>query len=199
MESGEIVKQLAEQHPDPETSKEEQAEVLKWIDYNNKTADRLLEALKHWGWQAMHGDKKNYAAYGRGKKDMEWERALVDEVNTFFAGVDKHFAGKENKTFFVGDKLTYADCAMLNWAWSFQLVLKLDVPTRYPDCWANAVAMKKLMPDGSNDFYKKFPMFAMVVGVCNARNRGTGCFSCGCGRGFYIENPMYWGETSASI
>ena len=71
-ESGEIVKMFAERFPDTSLSADEQAEVVKWIDFNNAGAEPLLEALKHWGWCSMNGKKPNYKSFGKGNKDLAW-------------------------------------------------------------------------------------------------------------------------------
>jgi len=190
-----IVQHLWSQFPDQSLIDEEQQEVQTLLDLNSQQTERLLQALKHWGWAAMNGKKKNYLEFGYSKKDLGWEQDSAKVVDDFFRQLENTLKAKKESDglngFFVGNKMTLADCAMINWAASFKLVIGLNVPKRYPLVWENHELMKKKAPAGSKDFYGTFPMYAKVVGALNARNRGSGC-CCLCGKGFKIENQKYW-------
>jgi len=190
-----ILAYLWDQFPDQSLSGDEQKQVQDLLSLNSKQTERLLQTLKHWGWAAMQGKKKNYIEFGYGKKDLSWEQDSVKVVDDFFRQLEDKLKEKKESGgldgFFVGNKMTLADCALINWAQSFKLVIGLNVPKRYPLVWENHELMKKKAPAGSKDFYGTFPMFAKVVGVLNARNRGSGC-CCLCGKGFNIENQKYW-------
>jgi len=196
MDAYAIVQHLWSQYPDTSLSDEEKQKVEALLELNTQQSERLLQVLKHWGWAAMNGKKKNYLEFGYGKKDLGWEQDSVKVVDDFFRQLEDSLKAKKEKNgsldgFFVGNKMTLADCALINWAQSFKLVIGLNVPKRYPLVWETHELMKKTAPAGSKDFYGTFPMFGMFIGALNARNRGS-CCCCLCGKGFYIENQKYW-------
>lgn len=83
----------------------------------------------------------------------------------------------------MGDKLTMADCAMINWPWSFHLIVQLKIETRYPNVWKHFEALKAKAIDCSDQHYNVFPYFATVVNDLGKDARTDG---------FHIENEKYW-------
>jgi glutathione S-transferase len=81
----------------------------------------------------------NYEDCGKGSKGEAWEKELVKDVDTFWQN-RKSFQGQSEAGFFVGDKLTMADFAMLIWPWSFHLIVELKIETtRFGalKCWSD--------------------------------------------------------------
>ncbi|CAB9504335.1 expressed unknown protein [Seminavis robusta] len=182
-ESGEIVKMLHEKYPDSTLTPEEKKQVDEWIQFNIDNTNRMLVALKHFGWCFMQGARPNYVAYGKGNKDDAWEKELVKDVHVFFEKMDKHFVDKKEPAFFVGDKLTMADCVMINWPWSFHLIVELKIEERYPNVWKHFNALKDKAIAGSDAHYNVFPYFANVVTDLAKEARAEG---------FHIENEKHW-------
>ena len=189
MDAGRILKAFAEAYPDPRLSETDVANVTNWVVFNMEHGPRVMEAAKHWGWSIKHGGRTHYKRYGKDKRDLTWEQAAVRHVHGFMSTLDAHFEakGENEKAFYVGDKMTLADCAMLNWPWTLACVTGLDVKRRYPYLWAHALALKELKPEGTASFYKHFPAMGKAVGRAALLQRGL------CSRGFHIEHPRYWG------
>lgn len=182
-ESGEIVKMLYDKYPDESLTEDEKTQVDEWLQFNIDNTKRMLVALKHFGWCFMQGARPNYVDYGKGNKDEAWEKALIKDVDVFFGKIESHFKDKAEAAFFVGDKLTMADCAMLNWPWSFHLVVELKMDTRYPSVWKHFEALKAKAIAGSDAHYNVFPYFVGVVSDLSKEARADG---------FHIENEKYW-------
>mmetsp|Transcript_59242 Transcript_59242/g.152459 ORF Transcript_59242/g.152459 Transcript_59242/m.152459 type:complete len:310 (+) Transcript_59242:97-1026(+) len=200
MDSCRMLEELWTNYPDRTLNWAELAEVKRLLEINSKYSERLQQALKHWGWSAMNSTRANYKDFGPGKKDLAWEKETVKTIDAFFGQLEEHLRKRKNDGLFngylVGKKLTLADCAFINWPLSFSLVVGLDVAKRYPLTWANSENLKMHSPAGSQEFYDTFPIFGHANGMMNMRNRGTWCF-CFCGKGFHIENPVYWSERQA--
>lgn len=191
-----IVQYFWNKYPDTSLNTLESQQISDLLQLNTKYSESNFEALKHWGWCAMNGSKPNYQHLGYGKKDLAWEKAAVKKVDEFFCAFEdflkkRKVAGLEVNGFLVGNKISLADCALLNWAGSFSLVLGMNIQGRYPLVQQNWEQLKAKAPEGSSDHYGTFPIFCMIVGVLNSRNRGTG-LCCLLGRGFYMDNPVYW-------
>lgn len=185
-ESGEIVKLLAEKYPDQSLSESERVEVLKWVGFNLEHCEKLLETEKHFGTSALSPNEKNYVHLGVGKQDLAWEKEHVRHADEFLKSLDDHFSSKENKAYFVGDKLTYADCALINWPYSFQHLAALRVKTRYPNLWAHHVELRATHPEGAQEHYRLMPILGTIIAGLLLKTRGVFDW------GHHIENPMYW-------
>jgi glutathione S-transferase len=190
MESAEIVKSFAEQYPDTTLSDDERAEVMKWIDFNLEKQEMLVEAEKHWDTAALSPDKPNYVTFGPGRRDAAWEKGRIKFVDDFFKTLDKHFEGnKENDnimTYYVGDKMTLADCAMINWPLTFSRMARLNVKGRYPNLWAHHEAFRDSKPDGADEHWSTIPFLRKVISVLLLWTRGIINY------GHHIENPKNW-------
>mmetsp|Transcript_33746 Transcript_33746/g.100209 ORF Transcript_33746/g.100209 Transcript_33746/m.100209 type:complete len:316 (-) Transcript_33746:317-1264(-) len=198
MESGPILEELWAQFPDESLTRAESKEVQRLLEMNTKASERLQHALKHWGWSAVNA--KYAADFGYGKKDLRWEKDTVRHMDAFFLSLEEHLRKKKVdgflNGFLVSKKLTLADCAFISWPTAFSEVLGLSVERRYPLVWKNSEMLKELRAPGSEDFYDTFPIFCMICGLMNMRNRGTACCFL-CGKGFFIENPVYWPTSGA--
>lgn len=186
MECNDIVKMFHEKYPDVTLSDDQRSEVRQWLDYNSEQAEKLVEAEKHWGLSALQPTKPNYVNFGEGKKDIEWEKNTIQHVNSFFTKLDKYFEAKEDKTYFVANKLTLADCALMPPPWSFWICNGLKVAKRYPNVWAHHEALRATKPAGADDFYSKLPFIGHVVSALSLKQRGIFQY------GHHIENPKYW-------
>jgi len=184
-EAGNIIQLLNAKFPSVADSNNKK-EVDYWLEYLSSVDNKLLAALKHWGWSAFHGDVKNYKDYGYGKKDIGWERQAVVDVDEFFKKMDKHLTGKD---YMVGGAISPADFTMINWALSFSSVVGLNVQKRYPEVWRYHLRLKKQKPPGSTEFYSFFPMYGGMLSMLNLKNRGGACWK---GNEFHIEMPIYW-------
>lgn len=192
-DSGMILRMLAERFPDPYLPVAQRKEVSRWIEFNMAHSDRIAEVAKHWGWCTIHGSKrKNYRDFGEGRKDLAWERAAVSDLHRLLQTLDSHFAAKENKAYYVGNRMTLADCALLNLPWTLSLIVRLDIKKRYPNLWAHAIALKAAKPPGTRPFYSKLPAVARRIAKKALWQRGI--FS----RAFHIENARYWGTAAAA-
>ena len=178
--SDSIVKLLAVDTMDD--SDPQKKEVLELIDLSIKYADVIFEALKHWGWTGLHSaqdyamvNKKNYIAYGKGNKSAEWEKETTDGIKALMGKLEETLAAKpEVNGFFVGDSLTLADSALINWVQSLEGVTGLDVKKYYPKCYQNWELVKANPPEGSLHFIYGFPVFCGYVAATNKDAREAG-------------------------
>jgi len=155
---------------------------LELIDLSLKHTDDVFEALKHWGWAGLHSsqdyamvNKKNYIAYGNGKKSEEWEKEKTDSIKTLMSGLEGILASKPDVNgFFIGDSLTLADAALINWVQSLEGVSGLDVKQFYPKSYQNWELVKANPPEGSLHFIYGFPVFCGYVAAANKDAREAG-------------------------
>jgi len=189
VESEEIVKMLA--YRCPEANTQVQLDVLRLIELSSSHNERLLQALKHWGWCALHKstsysmvNEENYVSLGQGNKDSAWERETVGIVNAFFSYLEATLAARPSITgHYVSDHWTLADCVLINWPNSFSSIVALEVAKRYPKVWANFEKVKELAPKGSE---MHLGHFAGIGDFCANANKDAR------DAGFSIENPTLW-------
>lgn len=102
----------------------------------------MLHNLKHWGWVAINGKKNNYLEFGHGKKDLGWAQDSAKVVDDFFRQIEDMLKTKKERGgldgFSVGNKTTLVDCALINCAQSFKLIIGLNIPKRYPLVWMSS-------------------------------------------------------------
>ena len=189
-----ILRWIGETYPDERLSQDERAHVSQWIQFNLVHGESVSLAAKHWGWCATsRGRRPHYKGYGAGARDLAWEQALIADVHQLLQTIDAHFAAKADKAFYVGDRMTLADCAMLSWPWSLACVAGLAIKRRYPNVWAHAEALRARAPAGTHAFYQAFPRIGRAV-RCMAlaqhlkATRGVPCI-----RRFHIGDRRYWG------
>ena len=174
-ESDAIVKMLAEE------AKVDAAQ-LELIELSVANNNAMLELIKHFGWAAMHEaqsyamvSKDHYTAYGEGQKSAEWEKDKCEEAKAFLGKLEAVLAAKPAiNGYYIGDALSYADCALINWPFSFFGVTGLNVEKHYPKVWANWLALKEKVPKGSEMFIFGFPMFCDFVSGANKDKRAAG-------------------------
>jgi len=175
-----IVRMLADDTMDD--SDPNKKKVLELIDLSIKYSDDIFEALKHWGWTGLHSaqdyamvDKKNYIEYGNGNKSEEWEKKKTDAIKSLMDKLEETLAAKpEVNGFFIGDSLTLADAALINWVQSLEGVTGLDVKKHYPKCYQNWELVKANPPEGSLHFIYGFPVFCGYVLAANKDAREAG-------------------------
>lgn len=174
-ESDGILMKLAEDANAP-------AEVKELIALSSANNGRLLEAAKHWGWSGLHKGMRygmvtesHYSSFGEGLKDSAWEAATCGVVHSFFARLESVLAAKPAVNgFFVGDSMTLADCALINWYLTFSAIANLDVDGRYPKVAANWAALKATNPAGASYHYEHFPGFGGYVAGAMKEARANG-------------------------
>jgi len=174
-QSDQIVKMLAEKEGASQ-------EVLDLIDLSIENNGRLLEAAKHWGWSGLHKgmnyaltNADHYTSFGEGNKDEKWEAETGALVDAFFTKLENVLKAKGSVNgYFVGDELTFADCALLNWHYTFALITNLDIQSRYPLCAENAAVLKAKNPAGASYHYDHFPTFGGYVAGAMAEARARG-------------------------
>lgn len=175
MESEEIVKMLA-------TQSAVAPEVMELIDLSRDSNASLLEAVKHWGWSALHASQsyamvnaEHYISFGQGVKDAAWEMGKVAMIKAFLGKCEAVLAAKPSVNgFYVGDSLTLADACLINWPLSLSGVAGLDVAAEFPKVWANWEATKAAPPKGTEPFIFGFPMFCDYVAGANKAAREGG-------------------------
>jgi len=158
------------------------SEILDLIDLSVKNNNSILEALKHWGWAGLHSaqdyamvNKEHYLEFGQGNKFEAWEKQSTDLIKAFMSKQEQVLAAKsEINGFFVGDNLTLADAALLNWVQSLEGVAGLDVKKHYPKCYENWEKVKANPPPGSQHFIYGFPVFCGYVAAANKDARESG-------------------------
>jgi len=157
-------------------------EVIDLIGLSIQHQEAIFEALKHWGWCAMHEyqnyamvNKEHYQGYGKGNKDEAWEKKVTDEIKTFMSKLEAVLAERKEVTgYYVGDSLTLADASLFNWVQSLEGVTALDVKKYYPKVHANWEKIKEMAPDGSAHFIHGFPVFCGYVTQANQQLREDG-------------------------
>lgn len=170
-----ILKKLAVERKAPKA-------VTDLIDLSIEYNEIAFEAMKHWGWSAMHAyqnyamvNKEHYEAYGLGNKDEAWEKTVTDAIKTFMSKLEETLgAKKEINGFYVGDSLTLADASLMNWVQSLEGVTGLDVKKHYPNVYANWEKTKENPPAGSLQFIYGFPVFCGYVSQANQQLREEG-------------------------
>jgi len=175
MDADEIVKMLAVMSNAP-------AEVLDLIDHSRANTHELLEALKHWGWCAMHAsqgyamvNKDHYDTLGQGNQSSSWETAKADLIKAFLGKLEATLAAKPSiNGFYVGDSLTLADASLINWPLSLSGVAGLNVELEYPKLWKHWQLVQASPPKGSEPFIFGFPMFCGYVAAANKAGREAG-------------------------
>lgn len=140
-----IVKMLATACPDESLSREQNAQAMRLIDLAAECEPRLSGALKHWGWSGMHENNpvmnsEHYSTFGMGKRDARWEHDTLQQVDGFFSQLEAALPLRPCG-YFVAEKLTFADCALINFPLSFVTVVELDVERRYPKVCTPAPAI----------------------------------------------------------
>lgn len=178
-ESELILKMIAQETM---TSSLDKTKVLDLIDLSLKHSDTIFGALKHWGWAAMHAaqgyamvNKDHYLQYGKGNKTETWEKETTDDIKVFMNKLESTLAAKPTVNgYFVGDGLTLADAALINWVQSLEGVVGLDVKTYYPKCYENWELIKAMHIEGSPHFIYGFPVFCGYVSGANKEAREAG-------------------------
>jgi len=175
MGSTEIVKKLAMDTGAP-------AEVMELIDLSAAASDRIIDGVKHWGWSALHAstgyamvNQEHYTAFGEGQQTAEWEKETCRVLDKFMKCLEGKLAAKPAVNgFFVGNALTLADCALINWYLTLAAITGLDVDSRYPKFAENFKKLKEINPPGASHHFEHFPGFGQYCAGANkeARERG---------------------------
>jgi len=157
-------------------------EVKSLISLSANINASAFEAIKHWGWSGLHRNmdyamvsKEHYEKYGEGKKSAAWEKDVCKQIDTFLSTLEAKLAAKPAiNGYYVGDEMTLADCALINWYLSFSAIANLNVVNRYPKVTANWQALKKKNPPGAAAHFTQFPGFGEYVSraMKDARKRG---------------------------
>jgi len=174
-ESDQIVLMLAEQDDAPK-------EVIDLIQLAIDTSEENCQALKHWGWSDFHKsigyamvNEDHYSSYGQGTQDAEWEEDVIKSVKAFFDKLESVLAEKDSVNgYYVGDSLTFADCALLNVPQSLSGVTGLDLAKHYPKVQANFDAIKANPPAMSQQFLFGVPFFYPMITGGNKEAREDG-------------------------
>lgn len=93
---------------------------------------------------------------------------------------------EDKKTYFVANKLTYADCAMINWPYTAYHLTGLKVSKRYPHLWQHHVQLRAAKPPGAADHYTTMPILGIIIAILLLPKRGFISY------GHHVENPVYW-------
>lgn len=171
-------------YKDQTLSSAEQMEVGDWIALNEKWQDSVMQAALHWGWSGFHGRVKDipqdrfekaYAMYGKGKKDREWEKQKIKDVNTFLGTIESRI--QEPITgYLVAGKTTLADCVMANWYHTLYDIANLQIEKRYPKVAKHYKKQDALkLPEGAVDHQSMFSMFGKFIHVVNTCGGDRGC------------------------
>lgn len=198
MEAGKIVEHFSKLYPDKSLSDAERKEVTKWVDFNNENDGYLMDAAIHWGW---YGFKRAIGhpfgkVYGPGTRSDEWEMNTFLKVHDFLSQCEHHFQNKKKggglNGYYVGNKMTFADCIMINWAQTFGDITGMDVQKHYPVYYENQQILIRLDPPGLKVHVEGFSFYGKVARTfCLPQNiqlRMAGTI-CGASKVHHIESP----------
>ena len=154
----------------------------------------LSGALRHWGWAAYHSldpimSSPHYSTFGIGKRDAKWENETRMAVHRFFSTLERALPDRPTG-FFVADRLTYADCALLSFAPAFDNIVQLDLERRYPKVYANWAELKRRRVPGAEGYFDFYQTFGGLVAKANEVNRR---------RGFHIERGCFRGGRAPQL
>lgn len=201
LDSCQILAAFTATYKDKTLTAAEQADVEYWVGLNEKYQDVAMQATKHWGWTGFHATgitgvpkdrfEKSYAEYAKGKKDLEWEKATIKELDKFLTEIDEKLANKPVSGYLVAGKTTLADCAMASWYHTLSDIANVDIEHRYPNMFKHYKKKDELvLPEGAKEHQEGFTMFGKVVHLVSACKGDRNC--CGMKGTHDINNPVLW-------